>query len=105
MLRRLGVAYMTLTHNQNVPWADSATDEPAVGGLRDFGREVVAEMNRIGMLVDISHVAATTMRDALDVVTGAGDLLALVVPGGVRPRARRARRRARRRSPPTAASS
>lgn len=66
-LYRLGVRYMTLTHNDNVPWADSATDEPAVGGLTDFGREVVGEMNRIGMLVDLSHVAATTMRAALDV--------------------------------------
>ncbi|MFI7674548.1 dipeptidase [Actinophytocola sp. NPDC049390] len=66
-LYRLGVRYMTLTHNDNTPWADSATDEPAVGGLSDFGREVVREMNRIGMLVDLSHVAATTMRDALDV--------------------------------------
>lgn len=65
-LHRLGVRYMTLTHNDNVPWADSATDEPAAGGLTGFGREVVAEMNRIGMLVDLSHVAATTMRDALD---------------------------------------
>ena len=65
-LYRLGVRYMTLTHNENVPWADSATDEPAVGGLTDFGREVVAEMNRLGMLVDLSHVAPTTMRDALD---------------------------------------
>lgn len=65
MLGRLGVAYMTLTHNQNVPWADSATDVAKVGGLDDFGREVVAEMNRMGMLVDISHVAATTMRDAI----------------------------------------
>lgn len=64
-LYRLGVRYMTLTHNDNVPWADSATDEPAVGGLTEFGREVVAEMNRLGMLVDLSHVAATTMRDAL----------------------------------------
>ncbi|MGB3443103.1 MAG: dipeptidase [Actinophytocola sp.] len=66
-LYRLGVRYMTLTHNDNTPWADSATDEPGVGGLSDFGREVVREMNRIGMLVDLSHVAATTMRDALDV--------------------------------------
>jgi membrane dipeptidase len=65
-LHRLGVRYMTLTHNDNVSWADSATDEPAAGGLTDFGREVVREMNRIGMLVDLSHVAATTMRDALD---------------------------------------
>ena len=58
---------MTLTHNQNVPWADSATDEPAVGGLSDFGRAVVPEMNRIGMLVDLSHVAPATMHAALDV--------------------------------------
>lgn len=64
-MRALGVAYMTLTHNQNTPWADSATDEPAHHGLSEFGREVVAEMNRIGMLVDISHVAPATMRDAL----------------------------------------
>ncbi|MGS0687529.1 dipeptidase [Nakamurella sp. GG22] len=67
VLRRLGVAYMTLTHNQNVPWADAATDTPAVGGLTDFGTEVVREMNRIGMLVDLSHVAPTTMHAALDV--------------------------------------
>ncbi|MDQ2588656.1 dipeptidase [Saccharothrix yanglingensis] len=68
-LRRLGVRYMTLTHNENTPWADSATDEAVHGGLTGFGREVVREMNRIGMLVDLSHVAATTMRDALDVST------------------------------------
>ncbi len=67
MLHRLGVRYLTLTHNDNVPWADSATDEPACGGLSDFGREVVREMNRIGMLVDLSHVSADTMRDALAV--------------------------------------
>jgi membrane dipeptidase len=66
MMHALGVRYMTLTHNENVPWADSATDEPAVGGLTDFGREVVAEMNRIGMFVDLSHVSADVMRDALD---------------------------------------
>ncbi|PZT70561.1 membrane dipeptidase [Streptomyces sp. SW4] len=65
-LYALGVRYLTLTHNDNVDWADSATDEPRVGGLSAFGREVVREMNRIGMLVDLSHVAATTMRDALD---------------------------------------
>jgi membrane dipeptidase len=64
-LRRLGVRYMTLTHNLNTPWADSATDEPAHDGLTDFGRDVVREMNRIGMLVDLSHVAPSTMRDAL----------------------------------------
>ena len=67
MLYRLGVRYLTLTHNDNVPWADSATDEPALGGLSDFGREVVAEMNRIGMLVDLSHVSADVMRQAIDV--------------------------------------
>ena len=61
----LGVRYMTLTHNDNIPWADSATDEPGVGGLTEFGREVVREMNRLGMLVDLSHVAETTMHDAL----------------------------------------
>jgi membrane dipeptidase len=66
MLYALGVRYMTLTHNDNVPWADSATDEPAVGGLTKFGRHVVGEMHRLGMLVDLSHVAAETMRDALD---------------------------------------
>ncbi|MEU0524267.1 dipeptidase [Streptomyces niveus] len=64
-LYALGVRYMTLTHNDNLPWADSATDEPGVGGLSPFGHEVVREMNRTGMLVDLSHVAATTMRDAL----------------------------------------
>ncbi|MFJ4781027.1 dipeptidase [Streptomyces sp. NPDC088762] len=66
-LHRLGVRYMTLTHNDTIDWADSATDEARHGGLTDFGREVVREMNRIGMLVDLSHVAATTMRDALAV--------------------------------------
>ncbi|UUU28048.1 dipeptidase [Streptomyces sp. DSM 40750] len=65
-LYALGVRYMTLTHNDNIAWADSATDAPAVGGLSAFGRAVVREMNREGMLVDLSHVAATTMRDALD---------------------------------------
>ncbi|MFI9831820.1 dipeptidase [Streptomyces sp. NPDC051913] len=65
-LYALGVRYMTLTHNDNNDWADSATDEPNVGGLSAFGRAVVGEMNREGMLVDLSHVAATTMRDALD---------------------------------------
>jgi membrane dipeptidase len=67
MLHVLGVRYLTLTHNDNVPWADSATDEPVNGGLSAFGVEVVREMNRIGMLVDLSHVSADTMRDALAV--------------------------------------
>lgn len=67
IMHRLGVRYMTLTHNDNTDWADSATDQPAHGGLTDFGRDVVREMNRIGMLVDLSHVSADTMRDALEV--------------------------------------
>lgn len=62
----LGVRYLTLTHNHNVGWADSATDEPDCGGLTDFGRQVVAEMNRLGMIVDLSHVSTDTMRAALD---------------------------------------
>jgi membrane dipeptidase len=66
-LHRLGVRYLTLTHNDNVPWADSATDEPAAGGLTAFGAEVVREMNRLGMLVDLSHTSADTMRAALRV--------------------------------------
>jgi membrane dipeptidase len=66
MYHRLGVRYLTLTHNDNVPWADSATDEPVLGGLNDVGREVVRVMNRIGMLVDLSHVSHDVMRDALD---------------------------------------
>ncbi|HEY1820309.1 MAG TPA: dipeptidase [Trebonia sp.] len=65
-LHALGVRYMTLTHNDNVGWADSATDEPDCGGLSPFGREVVTEMQRLGMLVDLSHVAVTTMNQALD---------------------------------------
>jgi membrane dipeptidase len=64
---RLGARYMTLTHNQTTEWADSATDDPKYDGLSPFGVKVVQEMNRIGMLVDISHVAPTTMRDVLEV--------------------------------------
>jgi membrane dipeptidase len=64
--RELGARYLTLTHNKNTDWADSATDEPRHGGLTDFGREVVVEMNRLGMLVDLSHTAPSTMSDALD---------------------------------------
>ena len=67
MLYALGVRYLTLTHNANVGWADSATDEPRAGGLTEFGRDVVLQMQRIGMLVDLSHVSPDTMRDALDV--------------------------------------
>ena len=66
-LYALGVRYMTLTHNDNVGWADSATDQPDCGGLSAFGRDVVTEMQRLGMLVDLSHVAVTTMHQALDI--------------------------------------
>ncbi len=66
MLYRLGARYMTLTHSRNTPWADSATDDPVHGGLSEFGREVVREMNWLGMLVDLSHVSPATMHDALD---------------------------------------
>jgi membrane dipeptidase len=61
----LGARYMTLTHNQTTEWADSATDDPKYGGLSPFGVTVVHEMNRIGMLVDLSHVSADTMKDAV----------------------------------------
>lgn len=67
MMRHLGVSYMTLTHNDNTSWAASATGTPVDYGLTAFGREVVAEMNRIGMLVDLSHVHERTMQDALEV--------------------------------------
>lgn len=64
---RAGVRYMTLTWNRTTDWADAATDEPRHGGLSATGRDMVREMNRIGMLVDISHVAPSTMRAALEV--------------------------------------
>jgi len=63
---RLGARYMTLTWSHTIAWADSATGENRHGGLTDFGREVVREMNRIGVLVDLAHVAPTTMRAALE---------------------------------------
>jgi membrane dipeptidase len=65
--RALGAGYMTLTHFKNNEWADSATDDPVHRGLTDFGRSVIAEMNRIGMLVDLSHVSPETMRATLAV--------------------------------------
>ncbi len=63
----MGVRYMTLTHNGTLDWADSHTGEPRHGGLTAFGREVVREMNRLGMLIDLSHTSPETMNDALDV--------------------------------------
>ncbi|WP_336987188.1 dipeptidase [Altererythrobacter aquiaggeris] len=62
----IGARYMTLTHSKNTPWADSATDKPEHDGLTDFGKDLVREMNRLGMLVDLSHVSEKTMLDALD---------------------------------------
>lgn len=67
MLYKAGARYMTLTHSKGLRWADSATDEERVGGLSPFGKEVVHEMNRLGMLVDLSHVSVNAMNDALDV--------------------------------------
>lgn len=66
-MHALGARYMTLTHFRNTAWADSATDAPAHDGLTDFGRDVVREMQRLGMLVDLSHVSEAAMLDALEV--------------------------------------
>lgn len=63
----LGARYMTITHSENNDWADSATADPVHGGLTPFGKLVIAEMNRLGMLVDLSHVAPKTMHDVLDI--------------------------------------
>ncbi len=68
-LYQAGARYMTITHSKNTPWADSATDVPKSGGLAPFGVAVVKEMNRLGMLVDISHVSEKTMMDVLDVTS------------------------------------
>ncbi len=62
----LGARYLTLTHNVTLAWADAAMDKPKHGGLTPFGKEVIREMNRLGMLVDLSHVSADVMRDVLD---------------------------------------
>jgi membrane dipeptidase len=65
--RAMGVGYLTLTHSRNVDWADSATDDPKHDGLTAFGESVVLELNRLGMLADLSHVSEATMLDALRV--------------------------------------
>lgn len=62
----MGCRYMTLTHSKSLQWADSATDDPICGGLSDFGRRVIAEMNRVGMLVDLSHVSPVCMKQSLE---------------------------------------
>lgn len=67
ILARLGAGYLTLTHNDDTPWADSATGEHPHGGLTTFGEEIVRELNRCGVLVDLSHVSDDTMRQAIEV--------------------------------------
>jgi membrane dipeptidase len=69
MFYRLGARYMTLTHTTNTPWADSATDVPKSNGLSPFGEQVIREMNRLGMMVDLSHVSPATMAAAMRVST------------------------------------
>jgi membrane dipeptidase len=69
MMYRLGARYMTLTHSLNTPWADSATDTAKLDGLSPFGEQVIQEMNRLGMLVDLSHVSPATMSDAIRIAT------------------------------------
>jgi membrane dipeptidase len=69
MYYQLGIRSMTLTHSRNNTWADSSTDESTHNGLTDFGKDVVREMNRLGMIVDVSHVADKTFYDALEVTT------------------------------------
>ena len=90
----LGARYMTLAHFKNNEFADSATDDPKYHGLNDFGRTVVHEMNRLGMLVDLSHVSDETMRAALAGQPSAGHLLPLERPRARRSSAQRLRRRA-----------
>ena len=93
----LGARYMTLTHFKTTDWADCATDDPKHDGLSPFGETVVHEMNRIGMLVDLSHVSAGDDEGRARRSRGAGDLLPLRRRGDRRPSAQRPRRGA---SPP-----
>jgi membrane dipeptidase len=69
MMYSLGVRYLTLTHSETLPWADSATDKPKSNGLSQFGKDVVREMNRLGMMVDLSHVSAEVMKQAIEIST------------------------------------
>ena len=94
MYAALGVRYLTLTHFKNNDWADSSTDKPAHNGLTPFGKDVVRELNRLGMMVDISHVADKTFYDAHRGDEGAGHRVALVVPRDLEPPAQHDRRHA-----------
>ena len=67
MYAQLGVRYLTLTHSVNTDWADSSGDQPKHNGLTDFGKDVVRELNRLGVIVDISHVSDKTFQDAIEV--------------------------------------
>ena len=84
---RQGARYMTITHSRNTPWADSCTDDPQNGGLNLFGESVIREMNRLGMLVDISHVSPDTMRDVLR-VTRSPVIFSHSGAGGITPHVR-----------------
>ena len=86
---RLGVRYLTLTHSLNTTWGDSSGDKPAHNGLTDFGKSVVRELNRLGVMVDISHVADKTFEDAL--ATSRAPLLASHSSCRLIPRARASR--------------
>ena len=90
IFHKLGARYMTLTHWDNVPWADAATDRTEQDGLTEFGESVVREMNRLGMFVDLSHVSPGTMRDALrvsraPVIFSHSNAAAISVPPSQRP--------------------
>ncbi len=81
---QFGVRYMTLTHSHNVEWADSSTDSPVHNGLTAFGAEVIQQMNRLGMMVDVSHVSDKTFADVLAISRSAGDRHAFLLPRSVR---------------------
>ena len=94
----LGARYLTLTHSDNIDWADSGTDEPEHHGLTEFGREVIREMNRLGMLADLSHTSVETMNDVLDVT----EAPVIFSHSSTRALVDHPAQRARRRAPPPA---
>ena len=92
----VGARYLTLTHTNHTPWADSSGKPPQHNGLTDFGKQVVREMNRLGMMVDISHVADKTFFDVLDDFDGSRDRVALLMPRYLQRAAEHDRRHAAR---------